>query len=1223
MGRGGKQKQWGKDHGAGVHDYQLWRGSWSPRLRAETQGHPWREQSHKDHGAAAIFPAYDAMPQPSRVSKPGNPEQPIQHGRLHGLQELLNAARKAEIKLQKLIRAKDRAADQWEAFQKGLKESFIKEQSRFHKNGMRLDRDIAEATSEQDRAYEAIQQSVLRGGEAPDSSMSNDDAEACWDRMRSGWEQDEGESMDQVLRRAVQAPRNPSYSGIRSYAQADPGHAAASLVIRCYPAMGSWRSCKWCKCHASCPGLGGLQGCSEQGARCPNRGSCRTTFDIYYSCRTGTGSGLPQPRAGGHADLTGSSGTKGHVSGTSTYRSRTAQVRYQSCNHGPYGPWGPSLTAGGQARGQTGYCKIAGYEAFSWWNCPRRGGCPRGPCSSHRGFFGPGDARSRYEEWTPVPGTGSYGISWRTHGCQGCGGLIGPPCGHDTLRSRWRMWLSPWTSLVLLPPEEAPSPGLSPDLHGVFFSEIGPDVLVDSFFVQCQELFEQELSSFSEAYSAVCSLYLPSFSPALDRAHWARASHLGDGSSSSALRPAHLLDVVGTWAPPWPCLWPSSFLPPVGFRQRLTTAAWLHVAGALFFCWLFAGAQNTCIGCSGTRALHASPLSPSLWLDYALISQPALLLAFSFGRDLAVLFFNWVDAVGASPRIVFPELRVCSVCRHPEGLRGKSVALGSPPWCMTAIFCAWMASLLAVGARSGVHTQAGGSVHSLIEQQAGSMCVMTLLALQLGLLALLGHRFRVCTRGGRRCNLGLRDGLLVDGACSLGRISSAHTGPLHWYALPVKRSRPDRETLCPSPRHGQIPRRGRGALLQILVFVVGFTSLPMPCQAHYTWAFAAPLLVPVSLVDGANHQPGSMAVDREPHAIPVEELVDHVGDPVLPRSPAEWAFQGEDRDSMWVADAACQRPFGRSGLQGRWLGVIVLTPHYRSQYVAIRCRSFHGPQHVADVIVDSVPGGPPEVGVICVPVRPQRSVEYATFVRFPTSIRHHPQGRRAAVILDLTLVGGNCFPCLLPQQFTVRELVAFVAPMIPDSELPLRLYVAESVQPYNRDPLVLQDGFVLSFDRAPSYRLHAPTIAELFDHPSRWCAPERMPRAATQDGVLVHHGQDRFYMPSHHHTGQTVLDAVRVVYDHDAAASVSCAFKTPDLDFRGNAVSHILFVAGVTPRPANVTAAETRRDHFALCDFRPVGYNPRIVHTSVHSSMFRHWQQCTESVCLRGCVWVL
>ncbi|CAE7394565.1 hypothetical protein AK812_SmicGene41701 [Symbiodinium microadriaticum] len=163
MGRGGKQKQWGKDHGAGVHDYQLWRGSWSPRLRAETQGHPWREQGHKDHGAAVIFPAYDAMPHPPRDPKPGNPEQPLQPGRSHGLQELLNSARKAEIKLQKLIRAKDRAADQWEAFQKRLKESFIKEQSRFHKNGMRLDRDIAEATAEQDRAYEAIQQSVLRG----------------------------------------------------------------------------------------------------------------------------------------------------------------------------------------------------------------------------------------------------------------------------------------------------------------------------------------------------------------------------------------------------------------------------------------------------------------------------------------------------------------------------------------------------------------------------------------------------------------------------------------------------------------------------------------------------------------------------------------------------------------------------------------------------------------------------------------------------------------------------------------------------------------------------------------------------------------------------------------------------------------------------------------------------------------------------------------------------
>ena len=100
------------------------------------------------------------------------------------------------------------------------------------------------------------------------------------------------------------------------------------------------------------------------------------------------------------------------------------------------------------------------------------------------------------------------------------------------------------------------------------------------------------------------------------------------------------------------------------------------------------------------------------------------------------------------------------------------MALGSPPGCLTIILCAWMSSLLAVGARFGVYTQVGELLHPLIEQQAGSMCVMTLVALQLGLLALLGHRSRARISGGHRCSLGLRAGVLADGACSLGRISS-------------------------------------------------------------------------------------------------------------------------------------------------------------------------------------------------------------------------------------------------------------------------------------------------------------------------------------------------------------------------------------------------------------------------------------------------------------------
>ena len=1193
MGRGGKQKQWGKDHGAGVQDYQLWRGSWSPRLRAETQGHPWREHGHKDHGAAPIFPAYDAMPHSSRDARPGNPEQPIQHGRSHGLQELLNTARKAEIKLQKLIRAKDRAADQWEAFQKGLKESFLKEQSRFNKNGIRLDRDIEEATAEQDRAYEAIQQSVLRGGEGLDSSMGNADADESWDRMRSGWEQDEGESMDQVLRRAVQAPRTAASEAMRKLspemqqlllsfgaippwaAGAHVSGAGATRTVQGYvPSKDSANAAPDAppEAHSGAPSASALP--ADPGQACPSHGRA----DMQIS-----------PAHPGQRDM-----SRPRVP-TSVEQPRPD---IKAATMGPTAAGAPHSQLAGKIGGPTSQCYITGHEAFPWWNRPGCGGRPRGLCSSYRGPFGPGDDRSGCEKWAPVPGTGSNGMSWLARGRHDWGEAVGPSCGPDALRSGWWMWLSPRTSCVSLPVEEVPLLCLSPDSHDAICPETGSDFDVHSALVQLQALSEQAPRHPIEALSAVSTTSSLS-GLALERAHWDCVSPPGFGPSSSAHCPAHLLGVDGTWAPPRLCFRAYLPLPPFGFRQRLTAVAWLRVAVALFLCWLVAGAQNMCIGCSGTQALHVSPFSVLLWLDsVSLLPQLGFLFGVSRCRDLAKSFSSWVDAVGASPRIVLPEFHAGTPeSRHLEGLRGKSVALGSPPGCLTIPFCAWMLSLLAVSTRLDVRSGIGEWIYPLIEQQAGSLCLLTLVALQLGLFALLRGCFRTNAPGRRARDASSRVGALADATSSLGRISSVHDGPLCWRTPSAKRRKTDKETaLC---RRRSFASFARSAFMQLFVFVIGFVSLPVPCQAHYTWAYAAPLLMPVPFVDGVPYSPNLQVAERAPHDVPVEELADHVGEPVLLRSPADWAFLGEDRDSHWVVDAECPLPSGRPALQGRWLGVVVLTPHYRTQYAAIRCRDFHGPQHVAEVIVDSVPGGPPGVGVICVPVRPQRSVEYATFIRFPVSVRQHPHGRRAAVILDLTLTGGNCFPCLLPQQFTVSELVAFVTPLIPDSDLPLRLYVAEATQPHHREQLVLQDGFVLSFEHAHFTRPQAPTVADLFAHPSRWCEPARVPHDVVREGVLVHHGLDRFFMPPHHHAGQTVLDAARVVYDHDAAASVSCVFRTPDLNFRGHVVSHILFVAGVTPRPANATAVEIRRDHFVFCDFRPVGYNPRIVHTSV------------------------
>ena len=132
-------------------------------------------------------------------------------GRAHGIQGLLNQARKAEIRLGKLEKAKAKTAKQWQAFQQGLKDSFIKEQARFQKHSAQLEQEIQEATQEQEKAYQVVRQAFLGG--MPGSMQVDQEegvAEEQWSRMRASWEQEDDAYLRDIIGRrptpAVPAP---------------------------------------------------------------------------------------------------------------------------------------------------------------------------------------------------------------------------------------------------------------------------------------------------------------------------------------------------------------------------------------------------------------------------------------------------------------------------------------------------------------------------------------------------------------------------------------------------------------------------------------------------------------------------------------------------------------------------------------------------------------------------------------------------------------------------------------------------------------------------------------------------------------------------------------------------------------------------------------------------------------------------------------------------------
>ena len=208
MGRGGRAKPWKDETGR----YELWRGSWSPALRDPSQ-RPWRRTEAEAPAQHYHFPSYTEM-QPHAMDRPGTVATQIgaaQSGRAQGVQSLLNPARKAEQRLQRLQAARSKTAAQFEAFLLGLKKSFVKELTRFQNDTQRIDQAIEDATQEQERAFAVVRQAILSGGNPPGDQAPQHFAEDAWEQMRTTWEQADGDLLQEVMRRgAVTRPPAPA-----------------------------------------------------------------------------------------------------------------------------------------------------------------------------------------------------------------------------------------------------------------------------------------------------------------------------------------------------------------------------------------------------------------------------------------------------------------------------------------------------------------------------------------------------------------------------------------------------------------------------------------------------------------------------------------------------------------------------------------------------------------------------------------------------------------------------------------------------------------------------------------------------------------------------------------------------------------------------------------------------------------------------------------------------
>eukprot|EP00439_Symbiodinium_sp_Y106_P083608 s966_g23.t2 len=127
------------------------------------------------------------------------------------------------------------------------------------------------------------------------------------------------------------------------------------------------------------------------------------------------------------------------------------------------------------------------------------------------------------------------------------------------------------------------------------------------------------------------------------------------------------------------------------------------------------------------------------------------------------------------------------------------------------------------------------------------------------------------------------------------------------------------------------------------------------------------------------------------------------------------------------------------------------------------------------------------------------------------------------------------------------------------------------------------------------------TARELFADRTGWDPPHEVPTMCPAQGLLVMHGEERFFMPSRHHTGQTPKEAICSVFDYEGDECTLGAFRTPNLEIRGNPCTHVVLVSPLPNPRLRGQPHCNRRDIFVLCDFRGIGYNVRVYHSFVHT----------------------
>ena len=351
--------------------------------------------------------------------------------------------------------------------------------------------------------------------------------------------------------------------------------------------------------------------------------------------------------------------------------------------------------------------------------------------------------------------------------------------------------------------------------------------------------------------------------------------------------------------------------------------------------------------------------------------------------------------------------------------------------------------------------------------------------------------------------------------------------------------------------------------------------------------------------------PGVSAMTTPESQFPVRGIEDEVRpipsatDPTYygaPRLQVPWEEAGPLHSPAVVELSAGQVPVLPDDGAG-WLGAYVHTPFYRSIAVACRLSASEGLHEAAELVRNYAGGVPPGFFQVVAPVTPQRYEAYCEFVRLPHIIRYHNSFDSAAVVFDLTRVGGRYFADVVPKLVGYDTFLARLRPFVDDDPEQYFVFVGLRKQPWQQgEPLSFRDGDAVILTRRADEPVQRFVASSLFGEVRAWGHPNQIPRQQVESGLCVIHGDQKHFVPDGHYAAGDKLPAIARAIGRNLHSVTTCCFPVQDLDFAGYTCRE-LFCAVDLPRPFADVLLEARRDHFTFCDTRPLGRFPTVVYT--------------------------